>query len=514
MMAAKAILVSVESDLPEGWVSTELGQLVSPSREKIEPQQCPTAPYLSLEHVESRTGRILGHGKASDVKSTKSVFRAGDVIYGKLRPYLNKVTIPSFDGVCSTDFLVFPRQSWLENNYLLLFLLRSEVVEFASHRSTGVQLPRVNFETLAELEFPLPPLAEQKRIVGKIGDLLARVNTARARLAHVPVILKRFRQAVLAAACSGRLTTGWRMKNPENKSVSGIVASIQERRMSEATSPREKEKIREIYALVEEGDSSDLPKGWDFVALTKLCSSFDYGTSAKSQPSGDVPVLRMGNIQAGKIDWTDLAFTSDEDEIRHYSLRPETVLFNRTNSAELVGKTGIYLGERPAIFAGYLIRINHLPEIDPRYLNICLNSDYAREFCSRVKTDAVSQSNINAQKLGTFEVPFCQLKEQQEIAHRVEALFTLAEVFEKRIDAAAALTERLTQAILARAFRGELVPTEAELARRECRSYEPASVLLDRIQRERAFVEAEKRSTAIRQTTRSANGGRRRTRKR
>jgi type I restriction enzyme S subunit len=193
-------------ELPEGWSLTTLGEVTRPSSEKIEPQECPNAPYLSLEHIESQSGRILGYGNGSDVRSTKSVFRAGNVLYGKLRPYLNKVSVPDFDGICSTDMLVFPRSPWLENRYLSYFLSCSEIVEFANHHSSGVQLPRIGFDKLAELAFPLPPLAEQKRIVAKVEELLARVNAARERLARVPTILKRFRQAVLATACSGRLS--------------------------------------------------------------------------------------------------------------------------------------------------------------------------------------------------------------------------------------------------------------------------------------------------------------------
>ena len=337
----------------------------------------------------------------------------------------------------------------------------------------------LGLDDIRSINLPFAPLVEQRRIVAKIDELLEKVNVSRERLAKVPKILRAFRQAVLASACSGRLTEDWRTEEANTKDIAPIISSIQKRRESEANSPKEKERIRQIYTQSEEGDSGELPEGWGFVRLNKLCSSFEYGTSAKSQPSGKVPVLRMGNIQGGKINWTDLAYSSDRDEIRQYELTPQTVLFNRTNSPELVGKTAIYLGEHPAIFAGYLIKINRLPEIDARYLNFCLNTNYARDFCSRVKTDAVGQSNINAQKLGTFEVPFCTLGEQHEIARRVEALFKLADAIEMRV--ATWRTEKLTQAILAKAFRGELVPTEAELARRERRTYEPASALLARI---------------------------------
>jgi type I restriction enzyme S subunit len=192
----------------------------------------------------------------------------------------------------------------------------------------------------------------------------------------------------------------------------------------------------------------------------------------------------MGNIQNGEIDWNDLVYTSDDEEIEKYKLNSGDILFNRTNSPELVGKTGIYKGDRPAIFAGYLIKISNFKELDSRYLNFCLNTNYARDYCFKVKTDGVSQSNINAQKLGKFEVPFCPVKEQREIVRRVELLFKLANMIERRVTGASLRAGKMTQAILTKAFHGELVSTEAELARREGRSYESASELLARIKKE------------------------------
>ena len=230
--------------------------------------------------------------------------------------------------------------------------------------------------------------------------------------------------------------------------------------------------------------------------LAKLAESFDYGTSAKSKKSGSVPVLRMGNIQNGEIDWNNLVFTSNRKEIEAYSLTPNTVLFNRTNSPELVGKTAIYRGERPAIFAGYLIRVCPSEMLDPEYLNLCLNAPLAREFCLNVKTDGVSQSNINAQKLGAFEVPFCSLREQREIVCRVKRLLATAQKTESGYLRARACIEHLTQSILAKTFRGELVPTEAELAELEGRSFESAEELLVRIGKNASTNRRKTRATA------------------
>lgn len=206
--------MSTDTELPEGWAACALGELVQPSSEKVEPNECPDAPYLSLEHIEPHMSTILGRGRGSDVNSTKAVFRAGDVLYGKLRPYLNKVVVPDFDGICSTDILVFRPSPWIDASFLRYFLSTPAVVEFAHHNSSGVQLPRINFDTLGTFEIALPPLAEQRRIVAAVEAVLAKVRAARERLNCVPAILKRFRQSVLSAACSGRLTADWRAQNP------------------------------------------------------------------------------------------------------------------------------------------------------------------------------------------------------------------------------------------------------------------------------------------------------------
>jgi len=182
----------------------------------------------------------------------------------------------------------------------------------------------------------------------------------------------------------------------------------------------------------------------------------NYGTSSKSQQEGKIPVLRMGNIQNGKLDWSNLVYTSDEDEIRKYRLYSSDVLFNRTNSPELVGKTSIYRGEQEAIYAGYLIRIQCKDNLNSEFLNIHLNGPSAREYCRAVKSDGVSQSNINAQKLVAYPINCHPIQEQTEIVARVEQLFAYADQIEQRVKDAQTRVNHLTQALLAKAFRGEL----------------------------------------------------------
>jgi type I restriction enzyme, S subunit len=200
-----------------------------------------------------------------------------------------------------------------------------------------------------------------------------------------------------------------------------------------------------------------LPEGWRQVSLGDVCSSVEYGSAAKSKKEGKIPVLRMGNIQNGKFDWTDLVYTNDEDEIKKYSLRKGDVLFNRTNSPEWVGKTGIYQGERPAIFAGYLIRINRIESlVDASYLTYYLNSHRARQYGDSVKSFGVNQSNINGTKLKTYPLPLAPLEEQRVIVEEIESRFSICDKMEESIEENLEKAIALRKSILRKAFAGAL----------------------------------------------------------
>ncbi|RYE50614.1 MAG: hypothetical protein EOP48_19470, partial [Sphingobacteriales bacterium] len=188
-----------------------------------------------------------------------------------------------------------------------------------------------------------------------------------------------------------------------------------------------------------------------------ICTNVEYGSATKSKATGKVPVLRMGNIQNGIFDWEDLVFTDDEEEINKYLLKKNDVLFNRTNSAELVGKTAIYKGERPAIFAGYLIRINRIEDkIDASYLTYYLNSEQAKSYGNSVRSFGVNQSNINGTKLKTYPLPLPPLEEQQQIVQEIESRLSVCDKIEETITASLKQAEALRQSILKNAFEGKL----------------------------------------------------------
>ena len=169
----------------------------------------------------------------------------------------------------------------------------------------------------------------------------------------------------------------------------------------------------------------------------------------------------MGNItNIGTIDYSELVYSSNEEDIKQYSLKKDDLLFNRTNSSDWVGKTAIYKEERPAIYAGYLIRIRPIL-ISPDYLNIVMNSSYYRNWCYNVKTDAVNQSNINAQKLSQLMIPVPPSKEQERIIVKIAKWISLINAIRNNKEDLQSTIKQTKNKILDLAIHGKLVPQDS-----------------------------------------------------
>lgn len=198
-----------------------------------------------------------------------------------------------------------------------------------------------------------------------------------------------------------------------------------------------------------------------------------YGTSEKSSRLGKIPVLRMGNInREGGLDWKDLVYSNNEEDIEKFNLLHNDLLFNRTNSSEWVGKTAIYKGERPAIYAGYIIRLRTI-FVNADYINFVMNSQYHRNWCNDVKTDAVNQSNINAQKLSVFRVPLPPIEEQKRIVKEIKHWLSLIMVIKSGKENLQESIKQAKSKVLDLAIHGKLVPQDS--------NDEPAIELLKRI---------------------------------
>ncbi|WP_048046553.1 restriction endonuclease subunit S [Methanosarcina mazei] len=462
-----------KSELPEGWKSVSLGELVQPSKEKIEPSENPNLKYVGLEHIESHKCQIKGYGFSVDIKSTKTMFHRGDVLYGKLRPYLNKVCVPNFDGVCSTDILVFNATSNLNNYYLMRFLSTPNVVDYASNNSSGVQLPRINFQKLSSYTVPLPPLSEQHRIVSAIEALFARLDATNEKLDRVQEILKKFRESVLAAACEGRLTEVWREENQGIEFKVDILDSI------DLGSSVDSEVII---------DEFNLPDTWkwttvDSIGHVKGGKRLQKGSNLVNYDTS-YPYLRAGNLKNGTVEGEILYLQqNDYNQISKYTISSSDVYITIVGAC--IGDSGIVPEEYDgANLTENAAKVCDLHGVFNQYLALVFRSKIIQDQIQN-KIFSASQGKLALIRIRKLLIPLPTLPEQQEIVRRVDALFAFADSIEAKVTVAREKTEKLKQSILAKAFSGELVEIEAEIARREGRDYESAEVLIERIKEER-----------------------------
>ena len=335
----------------------------------------------------------------------------------------------------------------VDRKYLFYYLRQHQFMRDCVKASKGVAQLNLSTKWLADYEIPLPALDDQKRIVARIEELFSELDNGVESLRKSKQQLAVYRQAVLKGAFEGVFTKEWRDKHP-NATAQQIWLDISEK--------KNQSKNAKTYRLEERMQLSDLPDSWMWVNIGDISHGPEYGTSQKSVDSGKVPVIRMGNLQNGVIDWTELVYSNDDAEITRYALKAGDVLFNRTNSPELVGKTAIYRGEREAIFAGYLIRVNQFDCINAEYLAYYMNSFTAKQYGNKVKTDGVNQSNINGKKLCSYPFPLCSTEEQAQIVYELESRLSVCDSIEKTVDTALQQAEAMRQSILKKAFEGRL----------------------------------------------------------
>jgi type I restriction enzyme S subunit len=412
------------STLPITWVETNLGALVPyGTTVKAEPQDLtPDTWVLELEDIEKDTTKVLQRLTFAErqSKSTKNRFDAGDVLYGKLRPYLSKVTFAEEAGVCTTEIVPIKPNDAVNGRYLFHWLRHPKFLNYVTEVSHGVNMPRLGTDAGQQAPFVLAPKNEQKRIADKLDTVLTRVDAVNTRLARVVPLLKRFRQSVLAAATSGWLTEEWRLLN-------GVTD----------------------------------PQALTLGELIKV-SSGDGLTAKEMKPEGGVPVYG-GNGINGHHDQSNVS-------------APTIV----------IGRVGFYCGSvhlTPSIawVTDNALRVKFdSAKLDRKYLYFALQGTDLRQNMS-----STAQPVISGQKI--YPLPFNRptLPEQTEIVRRVETLFAFADRLEARLQSAQTAANRLTPSLLAKAFRGELVPQDP--------NDEPAGELLKRLTATLAQSSAPKR---------------------
>ncbi len=499
-------VVESKTSIPDSWERVEIGALCDLKNGRAFKPSDWTKDGLKIVRIQNLNNPDASYNHYSGEVRDRFLIDTGDLLFAWSGTPGTSFGAHIWRGEKAVlnqhIFRVDFDESVISKKYFM-YAINQQLTELIEKAHGGVGLRHVTKGKFENTVIELPPFAEQSRLVRKIEELFSELDNGIESINLARDQLQVYRHALLRAAFEGKITAQWRKKNKSKlESADHLIARIKKERDADyqarisarnAASDENGGRPRapKVFAPLTKQELEELPvlpDGWIWEKLGSMTCGVEYGTGAKSSERGKVPVLRMGNIQNAKFDWSDLVYTSDQDEIRKYSLREGDVLFNRTNSPELVGKTAIYRGERPALFAGYLIRINQLPSVvDSQYLNLFLNSHIARQQGNRVKTDGVNQSNINGEKLSNYPFPYCALAEQREIVKILEEKLSVIDQMEEDTNLQIQKADALRQSILKKAFCGNLVAQDP--------NDEPASILLERIRTKKTEKENGKKIT-------------------
>ena len=379
-------------ELPSKLVSYRFDQLADQINKRVMPDEADVDRYVGLEHLDPDSLRIRRWGDTSEVESTKLLFQPGDIIFGKRRVYQRKVAVAEFEGICSAHAMVLRAKSETVLPEFLPFFMQSDLfMERALSISVGSLSPTINWKALAKEEFLLPPIQEQARLVEAMtAGLSAQDDLHRAFTAL---------QDVSAATIDERMR--------------GVHFAMGTRH----------EKVGEYY------------QHWPLCPLGDLLKEAQYGLSEEAGSSGQYPMLRMMNLVDGRVVENDIKYIDlNEIEFSRYRLNQGDVLFNRTNSYDLVGRTGVYDISGDHVFASYLVRlITNEDRLDPEYLCAFLNAPIGRRQVMSFATRGVSQTNVNASNLRRILVPLPPLDYQKETVGLMRANFAASQAIANRM---------------------------------------------------------------------------------
>ena len=419
-------------DIPESWKWVRWGSLSESIQYGYNAPALDSGRICMVRISDIQKNRVLWetvpHCSIQESEISSYLLRENDILFARTGGTVGKSFLVKDVPVEAiyAGYLIRTRYSSMLCPEFMKFFMESKLYWDQLHEGTiATAQPNCNGKTLSKMILPLPPLAEQKRIVAKIEELLPLIDRYEKAWNRLEEFNKRFpddlQKALLQMAIQGKLV--------EQRPEEGTGEELYQQILKEKHKLIQEGKIKKEKPLLEitkDDELFEIPESWKWVSIGNACTNIQYGTSSKSSATGKMAVLRMGNIQNGRIIYDKLVYTSDEKEISKYLLEENDLLFNRTNSKELVGKTGIYKGEMSAIYAGYLVRITPVIMVSD-FLNYVMQSQYYWNYCQNVRSDAIGQSNINAEKLKRFYFPLPPLAEQRRIVAKLEELLPLYE---------------------------------------------------------------------------------------
>ena len=521
---------NAENGSPKGWVECSIGQVTLPVS-KIDPKEEPDREidYIDIASIDN-TRQVIGKVKQYQLKDAPSrarqIVRSGDVLFATVRPYLRNIaSVPKdYDQqIASTGFSVLRPAEGICPAFLFYKAISRDFVNILAGMQYGVSYPAVKDEHVRDQLLWLPPLREQQRIVAKIEELFSELDKGVESLKTARAQLKVYRQAVLKHAFEGKLTAQWREENKDKlEKPEQLLARIKQER--EARYERQLKEWKIAVKKWEEGGKSGkrparprmpksvstmaeeeiarleaLPSGWlwltaESVGIVQLGRQRSPKNRSKDYPT---KYIRAANITEQGLDLDDVL---DMDFLPHeltaYRLeKGDLVLSEASGSAAQVGKPAIWDDQIPnCCFQNTVIRHQPYCRDHAAYLLWLYRFFYVSGKFARV-AGGVGINHLSAYKFAQIALPLCALAEQQKIVCLLEERFAAIEQQEREIDSALKQAETLRQAILKKAFSGQLVTQDPR--------DEPASALLDRIraEREKAVKNNHSKKTKKKKTT-------------
>lgn len=410
--------------VPENWVWVRLGAVCYASKEKSN-DFSNDIKYIGLEHLEKDKG-IVGFSSADKVKSTKNAFQEGQILYGRLRPYLNKHDIASFSGVCSTDILVFEASVLVANVLVNKFFNLPFFIEYVVANSKGINLPRVSEKTILNTTFPLPPLSEQQRIVERIEELFAKLDEAKERLQEVADSFAVRKAAILHKAFTGELTKQWRLEN-------GVSDESWEDKLLGDVCTVNPKKI--------DAKNFDDNLEVSFVPM-----------AAVSDVLGEIVNHEVKNLQDVRTGFTNFS----KGDVIFAKITP----CMENGKSAIVGPLVNDIGYGSTEF--YVLRCKE--ELNNKYLYHMVRNTTFRAEAKAVMTGVVGQQRVPKTFLQEYQLLLPTLSEQHEIVRLIDDLLARERAAQQAAEQALASIDLMKKSILARAFRGELGTNKASEA--------------------------------------------------
>ncbi|HEX9340495.1 MAG TPA: restriction endonuclease subunit S [Thermoplasmata archaeon] len=473
--------------LPEGWEWTTLGEIceINPRRLDGDLPGATPVSFVPMSSVDARNGELgdLQLRSLAEVRKGFTPFKEGDVLFAKITPCMENGKSAIARGLVNgigfgtTEFHVLRPLGGIPSEFVFRYVRQKSFRGEAAGHMTGTagQL-RVPKDYLASAAIPLPPLAEQRQIVAKIEALCAGSRVARQALDRVPQLTKRFWQAVIAKAFRGELTAREEGDEP---------ALVQLHRIWEERQANEQSQMKhnpEKQELADTGGLRELPRDWAWATLGDIILSTQTGfASGKKDVAGGIAHLRMNNIGSDcNLNLSVVRTVPKELALEKYLLKSGDVLLCHTNSPKLVGKTALFAlndGRRYA-FSNHLTRIRINPNVTiPGWVWHNLATLWRQGYFETRCKQWVNQATIERGILLSTPIPLAPFAEQQRIVSRIESLFSQNSAIEAAAREAWLRFDRLDQAVLAKAFRGDLAEQDPH--------DEPVSVLLEQVRSQR-----------------------------